>query len=148
MSRILDMRSQAAPWPASGPVLEVLREVAWDLWCDRAEERGWTPPKDLSGSCKFSSLLLHEICGLEMRGNRDHQFCVTADGTVVDLNAGSGDILALARPYRRDQRFWGNREHREALESCLPRVAAWAQEARQRLREACPEDDPECLPSP
>lgn len=109
----------------SGDNLEIVRGALSRLWAERAAERGLVPPDDLAGSCKFSSLLVSSVFGLEMRGSFDHQFCVTEDGSVVDLNENEPDVLDLDEPHEHDEDFWMSRDHRESLESCLLRVMRW-----------------------
>ena len=115
---------------------ELARKALANLWRERAAERGLPEPADLSGSCKFSSLLLSEVFGLEMRGNEDHQFCVGPGGEIVDLNANEPDVRALADPYRHDSSFWMSPDHAESLESCRRRVASWAVRLRAEIAAA------------
>lgn len=112
------------------------RRALSGLWRERAAERGLPDPTDLSGSCKFSSLLLSDVFGLEMRGSEDHQFCVGPGGEVVDLNADEPDVRALADPHRHDPSFWMSPDHAESLGSCRPRVARWAVRLRAEIAAA------------
>ncbi|WP_411839688.1 hypothetical protein [Paracoccus sp. ME4] len=104
------------------------REFVLRKWRERAAERNLPAPEDLSGSCKFSSLFAAKLFGLEMRGNEQHQFCIRPDGSIFDLNAGAADVAALADPWKHDPVFWMNPDHREAMESCEARVAAWLED--------------------
>ena len=122
--------------PLTEDNLRLAREAIAELWAERASERGRPPPDDLSGSCKFSSMLVAAVFGLRMRGNADHQFCVTGDDEVIDLNEDASDVRALERPHRHDPRFWMSPDHAASLASCEPRVARWAATLRDRIAEA------------
>ncbi len=82
-------------------------------------------PSDLSGSCKFSSMFAQKIFGGQIRGNYDHQFVVLRNGKVLDLNGDAADVKGIKTPYIHDRRFFGNRDHKESMRSCEPRVERW-----------------------
>jgi hypothetical protein len=113
------------PIEASPANLSMARDFLLLKWNERAEERGLPPRRDLSGSCKFSSLFARTVFGAEMRGNQDHQFNILPDGSILDLNADAEDVSGLEAPHHHDPEFWGNPEHLAAMRSCDPRVAAW-----------------------
>lgn len=115
-------------------VADLAREFVLRKWRERAAERGLSVPRDLSGSCKFSSLFASRLFGLEMRGNEDHQFCIHPDGSIFDLNADAEDVRALANPWKHDPAFWMNPDHQESMESCHPRVEAWLDEFEKDYR--------------
>ena len=95
---------------------------------ERAKELGRPEPTDLSGACKFASLLGKEIFGLGIQGNWGHQFNVLPSGKPLDLLEGKAGEVG----YLHDKEFFNNPEHRKSLESCKARVADWAKEFRQR----------------
>ena len=97
-------------------------------WRERAAERGDGVPVDLSRACKFSSLFTKIVFGGSIAGNRDHQFVVSCDGSVIDLNAEARDVVALPHAYRAEPGFIGNDEHHLSMKSCVPRVKKWAKE--------------------
>lgn len=104
------------------------RDFVFRMWCEREVERGFPVPKDLSFSCKFTSIFAAQVFGAEMQGNEDHQFCVLPDGEILDLNSDAADVVELAKqgdPWRHDPDFWLNPDHQESLESCQDRVDAW-----------------------
>jgi len=85
-------------------------------------------PVDLSSSCKFSSLFAQALFGGTLEGNWQHQFVRLPSGQRLDLNEEALDVQALGEDaYRHDPVWWGNRDHRDSLKSCLPRVEAWVQ---------------------
>lgn len=120
--------------------------VALEGWRERASERGRPVPADLSGSCKFTSLLAQRLFGGRLRGNADHQFLELPGGERLDLNADAADVRDLqARgidPWRHDPLFWHNPDHRASLRSCAARVAIWEEEVRRAV------DAGEPLPEP
>jgi len=81
-------------------------------------------PTDLSSSCKFTSVFAAVVFGGEIEGNEAHQFAVV-EGRVVDLNEDAGDVAGTEGIYRNDPVFMWSRDHKESMESCLPRVADW-----------------------
>ena len=124
------------PWPLqiNDDLVDQARLFVFSKWQERAAEKGLAPPVDLSGSCKFSSMFAARVFGLEMAGNWDHQFCLTPEGEVLDLNEGAADIAQLEDAYRHDKEFWLNPDHAESMDSCYPRVKAWLREFSETLR--------------
>ena len=100
--------------------LAKVKEFLLLKWRERATERGRDEPSDLSGACKFGSLFAKAIFGGKVRGNTLHQVVYLAD-KVIDLTDQS---LATFH----DRKFFGNKEHRESLMSCIPRVEGWVKE--------------------
>lgn len=135
MERVIATLATTDPLPLTPENLDAVRDVVMRLWRERAAERLLPDPLDLSGSCKFSSMLVSALFGLEMRGNEDHQFCVTADGEIIDLNAGAEDVRIIHLPHRHDPAFWGCGHHAQSLATCLPRVLRWAETARREIAE-------------
>ena len=91
-------------------------------------------PTDLSGSCKFTSMFATRVFGGKGRGNEQHQYASVPGYGNLDLNADAADVMAMRTdadgslsldPCWHHRKFWGNREHREAMASCVPRVDAW-----------------------
>lgn len=125
-------------WTASPDqeLLEQVRQIALVGWRDRARERGFPEPSDLSSSCMFSSLLVRALFGGTIRGNHDHQFNQVG-GVVIDLNSTAADVAAIrARgcdPYWHDRRFFGNADHLANMLSCMPRVANWLDICTQQI---------------
>lgn len=135
MERVIAALATTDPLPLTPENLDAARNVVMRLWEERAAERLLPDPLDLSGSCKFSSMLVSALFGLEMRGNEDHQFCVTPQGEIIDLNEGAEDVRIIHEPHRHDPSFWGCTYHVGSLESCLPRVLRWAEAARREIAE-------------
>ena len=105
-----------------------MRAFCLDKWRERAADRGLSCPSDLSSSCKFTSLFARAFFGGSLEGNELHQFLVV-DDEVVDLNVNAQDVAMMDDPHAHDPGFFGNPEHIEALESCIPRVNIWISEA-------------------
>jgi ribosomal protein S18 acetylase RimI-like enzyme len=114
-------------YPATPEWIQKAKEFVAEKWAQRAVEFGREKPRDLKGACKFCSLFAQELFGGELRGNWHHQF-VVLDGKTIDLTEGSEG----SDRYDHDDQFWGNREHRESLASCRPRVEQWVAEFQQR----------------
>jgi len=118
-------------------IIEIARHVALQGWRARAEERGRPEPEDLSGSCKFTSLMALSLFGGRLRGNSEHQYLELPSGERLDLNAEAEDVRAKqARgvdPWRHDTAFWNNLDHRASLRSCKPRVALWVDAVRREI---------------
>lgn len=112
--------------------LELLRTFVFQQWAARAHERGMDMPDDLSSSCKFCSLFMKVLYGGKIQGNYDHQYNVI-DGNIVDLSENSMDVVAMDKPYRHDPVFFGNFEHIDSLESCLPRVTFWVEDFKREM---------------
>jgi len=121
-------------YPVNGLWLDRAKTFLLEGWRERAKEKGKTEPKDLSGACKFASLFALEVFGGELRGNSEHQFVRYNSATILDLTEGSSQSAAWSKagvdPFEHDQDFWLNDEHRDSLESCLPRVEAWLEQWR------------------
>jgi hypothetical protein len=117
------------PLPATPELVARAQQFILRKWRERAQERQVSEPTDLSSACKFASLFAQQIFGGQLRGNWDHQYVVLPNGQRLDLTEPSqnlADIQVAGRdPYQHDQRFWNNREHRESLASCKPRVNQW-----------------------
>lgn len=135
-----------APLDPRPDILEIVRQVAFEGWRERARERGRQDPEDLSGSCKFTSLLAQRLFGGRLRGNADHQYLELPGKVRVDLNAEARDVLALQAdgidPWRHDPLFWGNSDHRASLLSCKARVDQWERQVRARLSDRGTKDIP------
>lgn len=117
-------------YPVTEDALILARQVALAGWRERTKERCWPEPKDLSGSCKFSTLLVKTLFGGVVQGHTDHQYNVV-NGKVLDLNADADDVQKLLASgdvvYRHDLAFFGNDDHLDSMLSCLPRVACWSE---------------------
>jgi hypothetical protein len=81
-------------------------------------------PQDLSNACKFTALFGSVVFGADIGGNYDHVFNVL-DGKVIDINAGSADVMALAHPYRHDDAFIGSGDFQDSMDTCVSRVEDW-----------------------
>lgn len=88
-------------------------------WSARAAERGLSAPADLSGACKFASLFVKLCFGGCIEGNELHQYNLI-QGEMVDLTEQHEFDGLPADPC-----FFGNPDHLESLQSCLPRVERW-----------------------
>lgn len=99
-------------------------------WKERAKELGGSEPTDLSNACKFASLFAQRLFGGRLQGNYDHQW-LEVGGHIVDLTDAAGVDLHADEIYEHDEAFWLNDEHRESLNSCRPRVNAWANEFKK-----------------
>jgi hypothetical protein len=107
----------------------VIRAKAFVLakWRERAKEIGSGEARDLSRSCKFSSLFAKMVFGGAIAGNDDHQF-VTRKGKILDLNAEASDVTSLPNAYADEKGFVGNKHHHVSMKSCVPRVRRWVKE--------------------
>lgn len=117
--------------PATPENIHLAKQFVMQKWAERWAEKGFEgQPADLSNSCKFSSLFAREIFGGRLRGQQAHQFVELEDGTIVDLNLDAKDVKALGQHahFHDDELFWGNPEHKDALDSCRPRVNQWVEE--------------------
>lgn len=104
------------PTPAN---LARAKQFVLERWRERAEELEHPVPTDLSGACKFASLFAQAVFGGKLRGSWRHQY-VELNGQIIDL---TGDTI-----HYHDRDFWMNRQHRESLESCKPRVQSWLEQ--------------------
>lgn len=104
----------------------ILANLALDfLWQERCKERGETYTGDRSGSCKFAALLARSLFGGRLAGNYEHVFTVT-DAEIIDLNFTQKDVINLNNlAHSRTDFVLCERDYREALSSCLPRVQRW-----------------------
>lgn len=127
-------------------IIEIARRVALQGWRVRAKERGRPEPEDLSGSCKFTSLMALALFGGRLRGNSEHQYLELPSGERLDLNAEAEDVRAMqARgvdPWRHDTAFWNNLDHRASLRSCKPRVALWVEEVHREVQQLATSPEP------
>jgi hypothetical protein len=120
-------KDSPARLPMTPATIERAKAFLLTKWRLRAHDIGLDVPVDLTGSCKFSSLFAMLVFGGHLAGNSDHQF-VVKNGVVLDLNAEAADVGNLPEPYRQEPGFIGNREHRQSMRSCLPRVLRWVEE--------------------
>jgi hypothetical protein len=88
------------------------------------------------GGCRFSSLSAQRAFDGKIQGNYDHQYVVSSDGCILDLNDDAEDVRKSSNPHRRDKRFWNNKDHRESMDSCRPRVEAWINYFEKEISEA------------
>lgn len=123
------------------PTPEAVRRLQSFLrlkWAERAAESDRPAPKDLTGACKFASLLAQSVFGGMLRGNWHHQWLEHPSYGKIDLTEADGVEPHSARCAqagcrwgsleRHDARFWGNREHKADLASIQPRVRRWVDE--------------------
>ena len=94
-----------------------------DSWGD-AQDRAWQPPSTLEGACKFTSLFALKLFGGRIRGNEHHQYLELPNGKIID----PVPVPDHDDPQHHDDEFWLNPEHKQSLESCLPRVKGWVNE--------------------
>jgi len=117
-----------------GPDVDALRDFVLARWRERADEMRLVVPEDLSSSCKFGALLVRELHGGEIRGNWAHVHCRLPCGGILDPSRWAEDVETIrAReldPYEHDRTFIRSRDFRDSLETCIPRVKAWADEWR------------------
>jgi hypothetical protein len=120
-------------YPATERNIKLAKAFVFDKWKERAYERmggldSYSPPTDLSNSCKFTSQFVKNIFGGTIQGNFDHQY-VVKDGAIIDLNIDAKDVKTLGdKAHVHDPKFFGKRDHKASMKSCEPRVAAWTQE--------------------
>ena len=135
--------------------IKIATDFVLKKWQERAAERGFSTPEDLSGSCKFSALFFKEVFGGEIQANPNHVF-VVRNGIIYDLNQEAADVLKFERdfneknktgwiknqygwedwvsdPHHHSASFARNAEFKESLKSCMPRVKEWAEEFRSVL---------------
>ncbi|CAB5514388.1 hypothetical protein LMG26857_03447 [Achromobacter anxifer] len=116
------LRNTPGAIPLTADNLAVAKAVLTAGWKDRARERELPEPEDLSGACKFASLLVKLAFGGRVQGCHAHQYNVV-DQKIIDLTE-QHEFDGLGH----DEVFFGNPEHLESLTSCLPRVHDWLQE--------------------
>lgn len=95
----------------------------YDSWGD-TQDKPWQPPATLEGACKFTSLFANRLFGGRMRGNQKHQYLELPNGKIID----PVPVPGVANPQQHDEEFWMNPDHKDSLESCLPRVNEWVKE--------------------
>jgi len=95
----------------------------YDSWGD-TQDKPWQPPTTLEGACKFTSLFANRLFGGRMRGNEHHQYVELPNGKIID----PVPVPDMKDPQYHDDEFWMNPEHKQSLESCLPRVKGWVNE--------------------
>ena len=114
-------------------VLDLYTKFLKNKWAERSKERylkweddtsNWNPPANLEGACKFASLFAQQLFGGELRGNYHHQYLVLPNGKTID----PVPVPELDDPNYHDEDFWMNKEHKESLQSCVPRVKEWVKE--------------------
>ena len=115
--------------------IERAKEFVLRKWRERATERGYPEPEDLSSSCKFTSMFAQAIFGGQIRGNYEHQFLVI-DDEIIDLNKDAADVKAMDDPHDHDESWFGNDEHIDSMQSCKPRVMDWVREFKAGLNES------------
>lgn len=93
-------------------------------WCERALERGATPPSDLSGACKYGSLFMNQVFGGSICGHYEHQYNLIG-GRIVDLSHDALDVGRIGNPYLHEPEFFAIPKKMASLDACLPRVDAW-----------------------
>ncbi len=124
-------RGLIQPTPRNLKRFEQFLKVKWaerskqryDSWGD-TQDQPWQPPATLEGACKFTSLFANRLFGGRMRGNQQHQFLELPNGKIID----PVPVPGVANPQQHDEEFWMNPDHKDSLESCLPRVNEWVQE--------------------
>lgn len=131
-AQIIETVTNPFPIPATPENIAKAKAFVFQKWQERAAERGYTVD-DLSGACKFSSLFAQTVFGGKIQGNYDHQYVVLDDGHIIDLNDDAGDVRKLSNPHRHDKRFWNNKDHRESMDGCRPRVEAWLSEFEREI---------------
>jgi|PlaIllAssembly_1097288.scaffolds.fasta_scaffold1327671_1 hypothetical protein len=124
------MKGWMLPTPEN---IALAKQFVFEKWKERAKEYGHEEPADLQSACKFASIFAQRIFGGQLRGNYDHQW-VDLNGQVIDL----ADYIAddMENVYLHDRGFWGNKDHKESMASCEPRVARWVQEFKARYKGA------------
>lgn len=114
--------------PLTPENIKSAKDFALRKWQDRAAERGYSKPRDLSDACKFCSEFAAKLFGGKTKGNYHHQFAVV-NNYIVDLAEDSQNVKDLKAkgidPYKHDPAFWGNHEHKESIKSIQPRIKKW-----------------------
>lgn len=134
MLSVQDIKTEyAGKYPLNRHTLRLANEVMDELWKERNTERN-LQSTDRSGSCKFASLLARSLFGGVLAGNQKHVF-VRRQGRVLDLNFNQRDVVQLGDKAYLDDYSLTNRDYRDSLDSCLPRVNRWVGEFEHRYRE-------------
>lgn len=156
-------KSLPALIPATPENVAKAREFVLQKWIERFHERyphlAQDPnhpeyPKDLSNSCKFTSLFAQVVFGGTLRGNEGHQYVELENGEILDLNSEAKDVAEMRAlhqqtgktgwhsidgresegwhyhgdPHEHDSGFFGNSDHYDSMRSVLPRVTDWVRE--------------------
>ena len=116
--------------PATSENIDRAMKFLKQKWNERATERGLSEPSDLSTACKFARIFAQKLFGGKLQGNWRHQI-VNLNGKIIDLTGNPA-----GHSTQHDKSFWNNREHRESMRSCLPRVEKWIQEFTMPIKEA------------
>lgn len=125
LSKAALCRALPARLAVSPETVRLAQDFVLQRWIERAQELGKPLPVDLSLGCKFASLFAWQLFGGRLKGNCLHQYVVTHAGEILDLCAGSSELFSMSEPYAQDPHFFGNRDHVDSLNSCLPRVSMW-----------------------
>lgn len=131
-NEVVEAKEAPAILPPTEENLQAAKAFLFQKWKERAAERYEKEPTDMSRSCKFVSQFGKKVFGGRIEGHWEHQYNVI-NGEVVDLNADAQDVKRLAKPYQHDPTFWGNREHKASMKSCLPRVNTWVEEFLKQM---------------
>lgn len=102
--------------------IKQVKQFVLKMWKERAKENNKSEPSDLTNACKFSSVFGQKIFGGKVEGNYHHQYNVLPDGTKLDLTDGAG---GTQYKLYHDKKFYGNREHKQSLDSIQPRIEDW-----------------------
>jgi hypothetical protein len=93
----------------------------WQAWAD---EQGRARPVDLSGACKYGSLMVQYVFGGSIRGHFEHQYNFI-DGRLVDLSHDALDVGRMRHPYQHEPAYFAVPELQASLAGCSPRAEAW-----------------------
>jgi hypothetical protein len=129
---IIEAKEAKGILPLTDENIQAAKSFLFQKWKERAAERYENEPTDMSRSCKFVSQFVQKVFGGRMEGHYDHQYNVI-NGKVVDLNADAEDVKRLENPHHHDTAFWGNRDHKASMKSCLPRVNTWVEEFLKQM---------------
>lgn len=114
-------------YPANDEWVNRAKEFLKEKWAQRHRELGREgEPTDLSGACKFGSMLAKALFGGRIVGNPEHQ--------ILKLPTRMVDLTDLWNPetFHHDKEFFGNPEHTESMVSCESRVQLWVHEFKKR----------------
>lgn len=118
-------------------------------WAERAAELGRPAPTDLSSACKFGALFAKALFGGDIKANDFHTW-VDLDGKIIDLTDESEEVSYMKRGvvppsqeayakaygltipetgiYTPDPSFMKDRDFKDSLKSCMPRIKQWVKE--------------------
>jgi hypothetical protein len=114
-------------YPITDEWIGKAKEFLKEKWAQRhTEMQREGVPTDLKGACKFASLFAQKVFGGKIYGNPEHQVVKTPQ-RMIDLT----DIFDPNTFYH-DKEWFGNPEHEESMQSCMPRVNQWYEEFRQK----------------